>query len=296
MVLSLGRSQKTATSGCPTCAVCNRFLLVGESVSIWRAKGDQMSRICELCEETARRNGWEPLASGERPRLRVRPGGTLGDGSGRDALLKGLGEELSWLKEQLGAAQHALGEQEQLETVVQSVTDQLCEQQRELEMLRREANPHERIQNEQKIAEQANQIKHLENMVRNLKTDNQRLSFARNAEASTTRMCGFALEAFNSHKSFEKMLCIARTLGEPEAWAIDLGPAIPRVITLQLIWDISWHEFAVRIDLGRGKASVTEKKSGGDPEVPNRNRTKDPLLCNHQIRKVSWRQSGLVLT
>jgi len=82
------------------------------------------------------------------------------------------------------------------------------------------------------------------------------------------------------------MARIARTLDDPTVTVIDQGPGIPRHVRIVLVWDIAWYEFDVKLDLGKGFASVHQLGNGGDPRA---------LEADQRRGNAQWRTSGLVL-
>jgi len=112
-------------------------LLVGEQLRIYQDR-DRSVQVCELCRDRALQRGWEAIGPIDTPRLRVQPNGAVTDIVDRDALIDTLGTELSYLREQLGAATSALSEHTMAEDTVRAITDKLRCQERELERLRRD--------------------------------------------------------------------------------------------------------------------------------------------------------------
>jgi len=269
------------------CSICHRSLLVGEALHLYHDAEERTSHVCELCRDRARRMGLHSVTLVDMPRLRVQASGSGPDPMDRDGLIEGMGREVVHLKEQLGAAQSALDEQSRQEDVVRVVTDRLRRQERELDRMRRELDPVARADEQRTVAVQAQEIRQLRQALRAREERVVRLTMAREAETNPPRMCGFALEAFNSSEHADRMARIARTLGEPDACVEDQGSALPRHVILTLSWDIAWYRFLVKLDLGTGRASVHEIAHGGDPaKLPAQER-----VCNAR-----WRESGLVLS
>lgn len=275
-----------AESAPPDCSICERSLLVGESLGMYRDRDSRTVHVCELCRDRARRRGLEELGAVRTPRLRVQPSGPVNDVLDRERVIERLGNELQQVKEQLGAAHMALNAQTMDEDTVSSVTDKLRRQERELERLRREHDPVRRADEQRQLQQQAVELRQLRAELRLRDEQIARLRLAREAETSPVRMCGFALDAFNSSEHADRMARIARTLGEPEVCVGDEGPALPRRIRITLVWDIAWYEFQVKLDLGAGKASVHETASGGDARA---------LPEQQRKPNARWRDSGLVL-
>lgn len=271
----------------PDCAVCERSLLVGEALRIFRDRDNRLVKVCELCRDRAVERGFEALGGqADAPRLRVQASGSVGDIVDRDALIEGLGNELAYLRQQLGAAESALSEHSLQEEGVRAINDRLRRQERELERLRREHDPVERAEEQRTIKEQARQIRELRETLRARDEQVARLQNARIAETSPQAMCGHALDVFNSSEHADRMMRIARTLGDPQVAVRDLGPALPRKVQITLVWDIAWYEFVVKLDIGTGRASVHETGTGGDPRA---------LGPDQRTANARWRTSGLVL-
>lgn len=272
----------------PDCAICERSLLVGESIRLFRDRGERLVKVCDLCRGRAAERGYERLGSHNAPRLRVQPSGSLNNAVSRDALIEGLGNELAYLKQQLGVAQSALSEHSLQEDAVRAINDRLRRQERELERLRSEADPVARAHEQRTIRDQAQHLHQMRDTLRERDAQVTRLQVARTSEASSQAMCSHALDAFNSSEHADRMLRITRTLGEPTVTANDQGMALPRRVHITLVWDeIAWYDFCIKLDLGSGRASVHELASGGDPRA----------LAPEQLRgNASWRSSGLVMT
>lgn len=270
----------------PDCAICERSLLVGERLRVYRDRERRLVKVCELCRDNALSRNWEQMGPVDTPRLQVQPSGTVSDIVDRDALIASLGQELSYLREQLGTAHSALSEHSLQADTVRAITDKLRRQDRELERLRKEASPALRAQEQRERAHQSQEITQLRAQVAERDAQIQRLALARDAESSTTRMCRFALDTFNESEHADRMVRIARTLDAPTVSVIDDGPGIPRRIRIILVWDVAWYEFCVKLDLGRGIASVHQIRHGGDPRA---------LDGSELLANATWRESGLVL-
>lgn len=269
----------------PDCAICARSLLVGEGVRIYRDRESHLVKVCDLCRIRATERGYEALGF-DGPRLRVQPSGSIRDVVDRDALIEGLGNELAYLKQQLGAAKAALVEQNLKGDALSAITDKLRRQERELARLRQEANPLQRERDRQKIEQQSCNIAELREKLTARDAQIGRLQAARREESDAVAMCRHALDVFNASEHADRMSRIARTLGEPEVSVRDQGPALPRRIHVTIAWDVSWYEFCVKVDLGAGKASVHEVESGGDPRT---------LTDAQRATNARWRSSGLVM-
>lgn len=272
----------------PDCGVCRRSLLVGEQLRVYRDR-DRDVQVCELCRDRALQRGWEVVGPIDTPRLRVQPSGSVSDIVDRDALIDTLGTELSYLREQLGAANSMLSDHTLQEDTVRAITDKLRCQERELDRLRRdvrEADPQRIAADRTTMARQANELAALRTALQARDAQIERLQHARQAETDSSAMCRFALDAFNSSEHADRMSRIARTLDAPTVTVLDQGPGIPRHVHIVLAWDIAWYEFDVKLDLGGGIASVHQLGNGGDPRT---------LDASQRVGNAEWRSSGLVL-
>jgi hypothetical protein len=70
------RASRTLTA--PTCAICERTLLVGERAIRYAPEGQEFVDVCPLCQEIAVEQGWRkegspttPTMADERPRRRM---------------------------------------------------------------------------------------------------------------------------------------------------------------------------------------------------------------------------------
>lgn len=258
---------------------------MGEAVRLYRDSHDRLVKVCDLCRERARALGFQGIGF-DGGRLRVHASGSLRDVAERDELIEGLGAELAFLKQQLGEAETALIEQSLQEESLRAITDKLRRQERELERLRREADPEQRDLERRTIKDQHAELVRLREQLAKREEQVARLQAARRAETDSNLMCGHALDAFNSSEHADRMSRIARTLGDPEVSVNDMGAALPRRVHITLTWDIAWYEFCVKLDLGAGKASVQQIGTGGDPTDLDR---------SHKLANAHWRPSGLVL-
>jgi hypothetical protein len=269
----------------PDCAICERSLLVGEGVRIFRDKQARLVKVCDLCRTRALENGYEAPGF-DGPRLRVQASGSVRDVVDRDALIEGLGNELAYLQQQLGAAESALVEQQLQGEALRAVTDKLRRQERELSRVRQEANPLERNRDRQRIEQQSAEIAELRQKLEVRDAQVARLQTARRDETDSNVMRRHAIDVFNASEHADRMSRTARTLGEPDVSVRDQGPGLPRLVHITIAWDIAWYEFGVKLDLGAGKASVHELGNGGDL----RNLTDDQRMVNAR-----WLKSGLVM-
>lgn len=271
----------------PDCAICERSLLVGEALRLFRDRESRLVKVCELCRDKAVASGFETLGAYDAPRLRVQASGSISDIVDRDALIEGLGNELAYLKQQLGVAESALSEHSLQDEAVRAITDRLRRQERELEGLRQQADPDARAEAELTIKHQGQEINELRDSLRIREQQVARLQQARLAECDPRAIAGHSLDAFNASEHADRMMRIARTLGDPAVTVQDFGPSLPRKVQITLVWDIAWYSFTVKLDIGAGKASVQESGNGGDPRT---------LSPEQRVGNARWRASGLVIS
>jgi hypothetical protein len=95
------------------------------------------------------------------------------------------------------------------------------------------------------------------------------LAEARRQEGDARNVRRVALEAFNRSEHVDRVVSIARSIGDPVVHVFVDGCDLPRVVRITVAWDISWYEYAVRLDLHEQTVSVDEERRGGDPrELP----------------------------
>jgi hypothetical protein len=260
---------------------------VGEALHVYRDSSASDRQVCELCRDRALQRGLEPVGPIDSPRLRVQPSGSVSDIVDRDRLIEGLGNELNYLRRQLGERNASLTEASGIDDeALRAITDRLRRQDRELEQLRRDNNPAAQAQMHRAKRQLETEVRDLRAQLGQRDAEIARLKWARAVELDPVRMRSFALEAFNGSEHSDRMARIARTLGDPVVSVLDDGPAVPRKLTLTLSWDIAWYEFLVKLDLGTNRASIKEIGTGGD--------SRD--LAPSQLRaNARWRDSGLVL-
>jgi len=74
-----------------------------------------------------------------------------------------------------------------------------------------------------------------------------------------------ALEAFNRSEHVDRIVAISRSIGDPVVHVAVDGCDLPRLVRITVAWDISWYEYAVRLDLYEQTVTVEEDARGGDP-------------------------------
>lgn len=271
----------------PDCGICQRSLLVGESLRMFHdERTNQTIHVCELCRGRAHKRGMRDTAHDvdsardERPCLRVQPSGSVADAPDVEAIRAPLQPFPEAVRVAAEPAHSA-------DDVIRELTDRLQRQNRELRRVRSELSADRIATAEQRVNDLDAQLRQLRSALVARDEQITRLQNARIAETSPTRMCAYALDAFNASRFVERMARIARTLGDPHAVVHDCGPGIPRHVDVLLCWDIAWYRFDIKLDLGVGKASVHEVGTGGDPA--------DAGELAQRRANAAWRSSGLVL-
>ncbi|MBC7459862.1 MAG: hypothetical protein H7287_00730 [Thermoleophilia bacterium] len=279
--------ESSAHHGATDCAICRRDVLVGEILVPHRdPKGDRIAPICELCAGRARGRGWEVVGDGRvtggGTRLRVErfePTELASPPAQAPAALSA--PQLAILDRATGSSAEA-----EPHRAPAHLTARIRAQELELTRLRRDLDPARRAEESRLQQRQAAELAELRVAVRDRDARIARLQAARIAETSPMRMTGLALDSFNQSPALERMSRIARTLGDPVVNLHDEGPGIPRRVRITLSWDIAWYEFVVKLDLGTGRASVSETGTGGDPTA---------LPLERRRSNARFRESGMVL-
>ena len=93
------------------------------------------------------------------------------------------------------------------------------------------------------------------------------LAEARRREGDPRTVRRIALDAFNRSEHVERVVAISRSLGEPIVHVGDAGCDLPRPVRITVVWDISWYEYLVRLDLHEQTVTVEEERRGDDPRV-----------------------------
>ncbi len=93
------------------------------------------------------------------------------------------------------------------------------------------------------------------------------LAEARRREGDPRTVRRIALDAFNRSEHIERVVAISRSLGEPIVHVGDAGCDLPRPVRITVVWDISWYEYLVRLDLHEQTVTVEEERRGDDPRL-----------------------------
>ncbi len=281
-----------------SCALCRRHLLVGEPARLYQdPQSKRFAKVCPLCYERADRRGWR--AEG-RPIVAVHanpPSDHLL--RERESLIDRLRGQLQSVEFDLDRVRSALAKAEQQAAELRGIK-------RELKDLQGEVRKHERevrsLQDEKHRAdERAAQAEaaHKSEIARHhaaaAALDERGAEMARFEQVQTPARAGarvpapryaelaearrkesdarhvrrLALEAFNRSEHVERVVAISRSLGDPIVNVHCDGLELPRPVKVTIMWDISWYEYVVRLDLLERTVTVEETRRGDDPrELP----------------------------
>jgi predicted nucleic acid-binding Zn-ribbon protein len=281
-----------------SCALCRRHLLVGEPARLYQdPQSKRFAKVCPLCYERADRRGWR--AEG-RPIVAVHanpPSDHLL--RERESLIDRLRGQLQSVEFDLDRVRSALAKAEQQAAELRGIK-------RELKDLQGEVRKHERevraLQDEKRRAderaaqaeaahkseiarhhavaatldERAAEMAKFEQVQGQLEQELQsqraryaELAEARRKESDARHVRRLALEAFNRSEHVERVVAIARSLGDPIVNVHCDGLELPRPVKITIMWDISWYEYVVRLDLLERSVTVEETRRGDDPrELP----------------------------
>jgi hypothetical protein len=281
-----------------SCALCRRHLLVGEPARLYQdPQSKRFAKVCPLCYERADRRGWR--AEG-RPIVAVHanpPSDHLL--RERESLIDRLRGQLQSVEFDLDRVRSALAKAEQQAAELRGIK-------RELKDLQGEVRKHERevrsLQDEKRRAderaaqaeaahkseiarhhavaaaldERAAEMAKFEQVQGQLEQElqSQRARYvevaeARRKESDARHVRRLALEAFNRSEHVERVVAIARSLGDPIVNVHCDGLELPRPVKITIVWDISWYEYVVRLDLLERSVTVEEARRGDDPrELP----------------------------
>jgi hypothetical protein len=281
-----------------SCALCRRHLLVGEPARLYQdPQSKRFAKVCPLCYERADRRGWR--AEG-RPIVAVHanpPSDHLL--RERESLIDRLRGQLQSVEFDLDRVRSALAKAEQQAAELRGIK-------RELKDLQGEVRKHERevrsLQDEKRRAEEraaqaeaahkseiarhhsvaaalderAAEMAKFEQVQGQLEQEleSQRaryadLAEARRKESDARHVRRLALEAFNRSEHIERVVAISRSLGDPIVNVQCDGLELPRPVKITVMWDISWYEYVVWLDLLERSVTVEETRRGDDPrELP----------------------------
>jgi hypothetical protein len=277
-----------------SCALCRRHLLVGEPARLYQdPSSKRFLKVCPLCYERADRRGWRadgrPIVAvhANPPRdaaIREREG--LIDRLRNQ--LQSVEFDLDQVRSALAKAEQQAGELRNVKREMKELSNELRRKERELRSMaderrraderaaqaeaahRTEISRHHQVA--AKLDEQTAHVERLENRLaqfeQELEHERRRyseLAEARRTESDARQVRRIALEAFNRSDHIERVVAIARSLGDPVVNVAVTGCELPRIVSICVAWDISWYEYEVRLDLYEQTVSVEEALRGDDP-------------------------------
>lgn len=277
-----------------SCALCRRHLLVGEPARLYQdPNSKRFLKVCPLCYERAERRGWRadgtPIVAvhanppkdhllRERENLIDRLRGQL----------QSVEFDLDQVRSALAKAEQQSGELRSLKRENKELTGELRRRERELRQVgegkrraeealtQAEAAHRGEIQRHHdaaaKLDQRSAQLTALETRLHALEQELEHerrryaeLADARRMEGDSRHVRRLALEAFNRSDHVERVVAISRSIGDPVVHVMVDGCDLPRVVRITVAWDISWYEYAVRLDLHEQTVSVEEERRGSDP-------------------------------
>jgi hypothetical protein len=277
-----------------SCALCRRHLLVGEPARLYQdPNSKRFHKVCPLCYSQADRRGWRadgrPIVAvhanppsdqllRERESLIDRLRGQLQSvemdlDQVRSALARGEHEssELRALKREM---KELTGEQRRRERETKSlVADKRRSEERAAQAEaahRAEIARHHAVaaQLETTAAEAGRLTARISQLEQELASERERyteLFEARRRESDARHVRLLALEAFNRSDHLDRVIAIARSLGDPIVHVGLGGLELPRPVVITVTWDISWYEYVVKLDLLEGSVTVEESRRGDEP-------------------------------
>jgi len=277
-----------------SCALCRRHLLVGEPARLYQdPSSKRFLKVCPLCYERADRRGWR--ADG-RPIVAVHANppadAAIREREGLiDRLrnqLQSVEFDLDQVRSALAKAEQQAGELRNVKREMKDLSNELRRKDRELKGMaderrraderaaqaeaahRTEISRHHQVA--AKLDEQTAQLERLESRLAQLQQELEHerrryseLADARRTEGDARQVRRIALEAFNRSEHIERVIAIARSLGDPVVNVAVAGCELPRIVSICVAWDISWYEYEVRLDLYEQTVSVDEALRGDDP-------------------------------
>ncbi len=279
-----------------SCALCRRHLLVGEPARLYQdPQSKRFAKVCPLCYEQADKRGWR--ADG-RPIVAVHanpPADHLL--RERESLidrlrgqLQSVELDLDHVRSALAKAEQQAGELRNVKREMKELAGDLKRKDRELRSVmddrrraeeraaqaeaahRAEISRHHQVaaQVDERVAAVARLESRLTLLERELGEERRRygeLMEARRKEGDERYVRRVALDAFNRSEHVQRVSAIARSLGDPVVHVSVDGCELPRCVRLTVAWDISWYEYAVRLDLLEGRVGVEETRRGDDPRA-----------------------------
>ena len=281
-----------------SCALCRRHLLVGEPARLYQDPASKrFQKVCPLCYDRAERRGWRadgtPIVAvhanppkdhllRERENLIDRLRGQL----------QSVEFDLDQVRTALAKAEQQAGELRTVKREMKDLTGELRKRERELRQLaeakkrsdeaatQADATGREAIHRHHQAAaeldQRTSQIGQLESRLdlleQELEHERKRyadLAEARRREGDPRTVRRIALDAFNRSEHIERVVAISRSLGDPIVNVHCDGLELPRPVKITIMWDISWYEYVVRLDLLERSVTVEETRRGDDPrELP----------------------------
>src|SRR5690242_8050721 len=275
-----------------SCALCRRHLLVGEPARLYQdPSSKRFAKVCPLCYERAERRGWR--ADG-RPIVAVHANPPADQAlREREGLIDRLRGQLQSVEFDLDQVRNALAKAEQQAAELRGTKRELKELQGELKKREREIKSltderaadseaahraeiarHHAVaaQLDERAAEAGRVNSRMTELETELEAERARyaeLAEARRKEADARHVRRLALEAFNRSEHVERVVAISRSLGDPIVNVHCDGLELPRPVKITIMWDISWYEYVVRLDLLERSVTVEETRRGDDPrELP----------------------------
>jgi hypothetical protein len=249
-----------------SCALCRRHLLVGEPARLYQdPQSKRFAKVCPLCYERVDRLRGQ-LQSVEFDLDRVRS--ALAKAEQQAAELRGIKRELKDLQ----------GEVRKHEREVRSLQDEKrraeeraaqAEAAHKSEIARHHAAAAALDERAAEMARFAQVQGQLEQELEAGRARYAELAEARRKESDARHVRRLALEAFNRSEHVERVVAISRSLGDPIVNVHCDGLELPRPVKITIMWDISWYEYVVRLDLLERSVTVEETRRGDDPrELP----------------------------
>jgi hypothetical protein len=296
-----------------SCALCRRHLLVGEPARLYQdPSSKRFLKVCPLCYERADRRGWRadgrPIVAvhANPPRdaaIREREG--LIDRLRNQ--LQSVEFDLDQVRSALAKAEQQAGELRNVKREMKDLSNELRRKEREIRGIADEKRRAEERASQAEAAHRAEisrhhqvaakldeQTAHLERLESRLaqfeqELDHERrryteLAEARRTEGDARQVRRIALEAFNRSDHIERVIAIARSLGDPVVNVAVAGCELPRIVSICVAWDISWYEYEVRLDLYEQTVSVDEALRGDDPrDLPSSRLQPNAVLRSDRI-------------
>ncbi len=236
------------------CEICNRTLLVGETVSAYLdPRSGQVRTVCPLCLARAELNGWDLVddVEGHRPSIVGSDQGV--DGNRLASRLKldveRLERELQATRRQIEVAEADVGRRGEREAQLLAELHEALDRVREIESA--EEGIRLRLGELERRLDQSQQAQRM-------------LLKARRREADAAYLCGIAASAFNRSPAREKALSLAAELGDPVVQLGVDGIGLPRAVLLTLAWPKGARRYRIRCDLVTRQIDVEDLGSGLD--------------------------------